>query len=45
VVQVHPETVFDHSTQQVTAIARTPDHLDLFVIGMDNAIWSTYWQP
>jgi squalene cyclase len=42
--QIHPETVFDHTTQQVTAVARTPDHLDLFVVGFDNAIWSSWWR-
>ena len=41
--QIHPETVFDHAAQTVTAVARTPDHMDLFVIGFDNAIWSTWW--
>jgi hypothetical protein len=24
--------------------ARTPDHIDLFVIGNDDTVWSTYWQ-
>jgi hypothetical protein len=41
--QIHPETAFDHTTQRVTALARPPDHVDLFVIGFDNAIWSTGW--
>ena len=41
--QIHPETVFDHTTQQVTALSRTADHVDLFVIGFDNAVWSTWW--
>ena len=27
----------------VTAIARNPDHLDLFVTGSDGGIYSTYW--
>src|SRR5437870_1122879 len=27
----------------VTAIARNPDHLHLFVTGTDNGIYSTYW--
>ncbi|MDQ1832038.1 CV39L family lectin [Massilia scottii] len=34
---------FDHNTQQVTALARAPGNLDLFVIGFDNKVWSTYW--
>jgi hypothetical protein len=41
--QIHPETVFDHTTQQITALARTSDHVDLFVIGFDNAVWSSWW--
>ena len=40
--QIHPEIVFDHTTQQVTAISRVPGQLDLFVIGFDNAVWSTW---
>jgi hypothetical protein len=43
--QIHPETVFDRSSQAVTAIARKPDQIDLFTIGFDNAVWSTYWNP
>ncbi len=43
--QIHPETVFDHTTQQVTAIARNDHHVDLFVVGFDNAIWSSWWEP
>jgi hypothetical protein len=41
--QIHPETVFDHTTQQITAFSRTPNNIDLFVIGFDNAVWSTFW--
>ena len=41
--QLHKETVFDHTTQQITAVARTPGNLDLFVIGFDNAVWTTFW--
>ena len=43
--QIHPETVFDHTTQQVFALSRNPGHVDLFVIGFDNAVWSTWWEP
>src|SRR5947208_411440 len=43
--QIHPETVFDHTTQQVFALARTSGHVDLFVIGFDNVVWSTWWEP
>jgi hypothetical protein len=42
--QIHSETVFDHNTQQLTAIARVPGHIDLFVIGFDNAVWSSWWE-
>jgi hypothetical protein len=41
--QIHKETVFDHTTQHITAVARTSGNLDLFVIGFDNAVWSTFW--
>jgi hypothetical protein len=43
--QIHKETVFDHTTQRITAISRDPNHVDLFVIGFDNAVWSTWWEP
>jgi hypothetical protein len=42
--KIHPETVFDHTTQKVVALSRNPDHVDLFVIGFDNAVWSTWWE-
>ena len=41
--QIHPDTVFDHTTQQIAAVARSSQNLDLFVIGFDNAVWSTFW--
>ena len=41
--QIHPETVFDHTTQRVTAAAPTTKQINLFVIGFDNVVWSTYW--
>ena len=34
---------FDHLTQQVVVVSRTPTNLDLFVIGNDNHVWSTFW--
>ncbi|MGH9334124.1 MAG: hypothetical protein ACRD21_10280 [Vicinamibacteria bacterium] len=40
--QIHPETVFPVEAR-VTALARRPDHLDLFVIGHDGAVWSSWW--
>ena len=41
--QLHPETVFDHASQQISVVSRTPNNLDLFVIGFDNVVWSTFW--
>jgi hypothetical protein len=42
--QIHPETKFDHATQQIATVARTDKHVDLFVIGFDNVAWSTWWE-
>lgn len=36
-------TLFNHEAQHVAAVARTPSNLDLFVIGPDNHVWSTFW--
>ena len=35
--------VFDHEKQQVAAVSRAPGNLDLFVIGFDNHVWTTFW--
>ncbi len=35
--------VFDHETQQIAAVSRAPGNLDLFVIGFDNHVWTTFW--
>jgi hypothetical protein len=35
--------MFDHDKQQVTAVSRAPGNLDLFVIGFDNRVWTTFW--
>ena len=37
------DAVFDHTTQHMTAVSRVPGNLDLFVIGFDNAVWTTFW--
>jgi len=37
------EAVFDRNVQQVAVVSRTPNNLDLFIVGNDNHIWSTYW--
>jgi hypothetical protein len=33
----------DALVRGIAAISREPDHLDLFVVGLDNQIWSTWW--
>jgi hypothetical protein len=35
--------VFDHATQQIAAVSRGPGNLDLFVIGFDGRVWTTFW--
>lgn len=35
--------VFDHARQQVVAVSRGPGHIDLFVLGFDNKLYSAYW--
>jgi hypothetical protein len=40
--QIHPQTVFRHD-QEVVAVSREPEHLDLFIIGNDGAVWSSFW--
>ena len=42
-VQIHPETVFDHTTQTVMPCSRRPEQMDLYVIGFDNAVWTSWW--
>ncbi len=37
------EGVASSNTNTVTVVARTPDNLDLFVVGEDGGIYSTYW--
>jgi hypothetical protein len=37
--------VFDSQKQQIAAVSRTPGNLDLFVIGFDNHVWTTFWGP
>ena len=37
------QAVFDRERQQVAAVSRAPGNLDLFVIGFDNHIWTTFW--
>ncbi|MFF9819303.1 hypothetical protein ACF1GV_39155, partial [Streptomyces sp. NPDC014006] len=35
--------VFDRATQQLAAVSRASGNLDVFVIGFDNRVWTTYW--
>jgi hypothetical protein len=35
--------VFDHRTQQIAAVSRGPQNLDLFVIGLDNRVYTQFW--
>ena len=37
------QAVFDRDKQQVAAVSRAPGNLDLFVIGFDNRVWTTFW--
>jgi hypothetical protein len=37
------QAVFDHQLQEIAAVSRAPGNLDLFVIGFDNKVWSTFW--
>jgi hypothetical protein len=41
--QIPGRDTFDHTTQQVAAVSRAPGNLDLFVLGFDNHIWSSFW--
>lgn len=36
------EAVFDRNKQQIAAVSRAPGNLDLFVIGFDNHVYSTF---
>ncbi|MET0898656.1 MAG: M12 family metallopeptidase [Mycobacterium sp.] len=35
--------VFDHTTQQIAAVSRGPNNLDLFVVGLDNRVYTHFW--
>jgi hypothetical protein len=37
------QALFDGGHQQVVAGSRAPGNLDLFVIGFDNHVWSSFW--
>lgn len=37
------QAVFDRDKQHITAVSRAPGLLDLFVIGFDNHVWTTFW--
>jgi hypothetical protein len=38
-------TLVDREKQRIAAVSRTPNNLDLFVIGFDNHVWSAWWSP
>ena len=35
--------VFDRDKQHIAAVSRAPGNLDLYVIGFDNHVWTTFW--
>ncbi|MEZ4674852.1 MAG: hypothetical protein R2932_11490 [Caldilineaceae bacterium] len=37
------QAVFDRDKQQIAAVSRAGGNLDLFVIGFDNHVWTTFW--
>jgi IgA Peptidase M64 len=37
------QAVFDWEHQQLAVVSRAPGNLDVFVIGYDKKIWTTYW--
>ena len=37
------QAVFDRNVQQVAAVSRAPGNLDLFIVGNDDHVWSTWW--
>ena len=37
------QAVFDRDKQQIAAVSRADGNLDLFVIGFDNHVWTTFW--
>jgi len=39
------QAVFDRNTQKIAAVSRAPGNLDLFVIGNDSHVWTTFWAP
>jgi hypothetical protein len=39
------QAVFDHEKQQIAAVSQAPGTMDLFVIGFDNRVWTTFWAP
>jgi len=34
---------FDRVNQQIAAVSRAPGNLDVFVIGNDSHVWTTFW--
>jgi hypothetical protein len=42
-VSLPGQAVFDRERQQIAAVSREANNLDLFVIGFDNHVWATFW--
>ncbi|WP_433784125.1 hypothetical protein ACQPX6_28475 [Actinomycetospora sp. CA-101289] len=42
-IRLHPETQFDHASQQVAVVSRAPGNIDLFAFGFDNSVWTSWW--
>ena len=36
-------TTFDHTTRQISALARAAGTLDLFAIRSDDSVWTMFW--
>ncbi|MFI9629360.1 hypothetical protein [Streptomyces sp. NPDC052042] len=35
--------VFDHEKQKLAVVSRFTGQLDVFIVGFDNRVWSTFW--
>ena len=37
------QAMFDRNRQKLAAVSRAPGNLDLFIVGNDSRVWSTFW--
>src|SRR5438105_2338640 len=37
------QAVFEREKQQLAAVSRARGNIDLFVVGFDNRVWTTFW--